>query len=382
MVDPKYCTGCEACASYCPVSAIQMEADDDGFFYPQIDTEKCIQCGLCHKTCPVAIMPKPSHEMDRIWMFEAQDEKMRNASSSGGAFSQLARQVIEKDGLVFGCRMDEDCYGASHTGVDNEVDLAPLRGSKYVQSRMGNALCQVKRALEEGKWVLFSGTPCQVAGLQSYLGDQSWARLLTVDLICHGVPSQKVWQAYAKELEEEAKAKLTQVSFRDKKIGWQTYSLSCGFADGSVYSQTVLEDLYLRGFIENLYLRPSCHNCSFKGKHYKSDITLGDFWGIGEFFPELSNKQGISLVISHTNKGVSAINSLDIGGMLREVTGMDVLKHNSAFYRVSGQSPFRNHVLAQVGKKSLKKLLRKYCGYSLEAKVRKKMVMLKKQLHL
>lgn len=376
MVDTKFCTGCEACANCCPVAAIQMIADEEGFLYPRIDTEKCIQCGLCHRICPVAVVKQSPYRQDRGWMFMAQEHALRNTSSSGGAFPMLAQRVLDKGGIVFGCRLDEDCYGVSHAGVDTEAESYRLRGSKYVQSRIGNTLCQVEQALAEGKWVLFAGTPCQVAGLQSFLGDRPRDKLLTVDLICHGVPSPKVWQIYAKELEAKAGAKLTQVSFRDKSLGWRTYSLHCSFDNGTVYSRTVLEDLYLRGFVENLYLRPCCHSCSFKGDHYKSDITLGDFWGVEMLLPELTGENGVSLALAHTEKGVAALETLTSGGILREVTGEDILKHNSAFYRAAPPSPFRDRVLTQVGKKPIGKLLKKYCGNSLEARVRKKLRML------
>lgn len=372
MVASKHCTGCEACANCCPVSAIQMSADEEGFLYPLVDNEKCVHCGLCDQVCTAVFSKRPLILNDREWMFSADEEKLRCNSSSGGAFTMLAREVLEKGGLVVGCRMDADCYGASHIGVTGEEEISALRGSKYIQSRIGDTFCLTKSALAEGKWVLFVGTPCQVAGLQGYLGNSPQDRLLTVDLICHGVPSPMVWRAYAEEMEKEESAKLTQVSFRNKESGWRIYSLKCVFTNGTVRSQTVLKDLYLRGFVENLYLRPCCHDCLFKGDNYKSDITLGDFWGAESSFPELVGREGVSLAITHTEKGEMAMKELSSGGALREVTGMNALKHNSAFYRGVTPSPFRGRVLSQVGKKSMQKVLRKYCGFSLGAKMRKK----------
>lgn len=369
MVDKARCTGCSACAAVCPKGAIAMEPDKDGFLYPVVDEERCVRCGKCHRAClpDWQALDAPAEE---AFLAMALDESLIRKSSSGGVFTLLAEEVLRRDGEVFGCAMTEDRTAAHHIGVEDADQLWRLRGSKYVQSSQENALRQAQIALKAGKPVLFTGTPCQIAGVKGVLGEHD--NLLTVDVICHGVPSPMVWRTYLKELEQTCGAKAVRVSFRDKTEGWQRYSLVVEFENGKVYRKNVLEDLYLRGFVENLYLRPSCHGCVFKGGNYKSDLTVGDLWGVAKIRPELRDASGVSLLIPHTDAGRKAIASLT-DCTVEPIPVEEGLKHNPSYYRPVKPSPFRERALEQIRRRGTGKTLHKYCGNGFGAKLRKKL---------
>ena len=369
MVDKAKCTGCSACAAVCPKGAITMEPDENGFLYPVVDQNRCVRCGKCHRACLPAweAVDEPAEE---AFLAMAQDESLIQKSSSGGVFSLLAEGILRRGGVVFGCAMTDDCTAAHHIGVEDLSQLWQLRGSKYVQSRTKDALRQAEIALKVDRPVLFSGTPCQIAGVKGLLGDHE--NLLTVDVICHGVPSPMVWRTYLKELEQTCGAKAVRVRFRDKTEGWQRYSLVVEFENGKVYRKNVLEDLYLRGFVEDLYLRQSCHSCAFKGGNYKSDLTVGDLWGVARIRPELRSAAGVSLLIPHTDAGRKAIASLT-GCTVEQIPAEEGLKHNPSYYRPVKPSPFRERALAQIRRRGTGKTLHKYCGNSLGAKLRKKL---------
>lgn len=378
MTDPIRCTGCSACAAVCRQEAIHMEADAEGFLYPVIDPDRCTQCGQCSRVCPVEHADGTTAGIRAVCLALADDEALCRESSSGGAFSLLALAVLAGGGVVFGSAMTADCYGAHHVGVETPAELGQLRGSKYVQSNPEDSFCRTKDALKQGKKVLYTGTPCQVAGLKSYLGNINTENLLAVDVVCHGVPSPMVWRDYLQTLEAARRAKAVRVSFRDKTEGWQRYSLKCTFDDGSAYRKNVLEDLYLRGFVENLYLRPACHGCVFKGNHYAGDLTIGDFWGAKERYPELADAPGISLLIAHTEKGKRTLEALT-DCRLEPVPVEAALKHNRAYFTPAPPSPFRSRALREIRRKGTEKTLRRFCGFGLVPRIRKKLAALRRR---
>lgn len=372
MVEKSRCTGCTACVAVCPLDAIVMKADSEGFLYPEVDTARCVNCGKCHKVCPVDKEPT-SVTPEKAYYAVADDGNLSRQSSSGGVFSLLANQILCDGGVVFGCAMTEDCGSAHHIGIDSENQMWQLRGSKYVQSALENTLREAKAALAQGKTVLFSGTPCQIGGVKAYLGDAE--NLLTVDVICHGAPSPMVWRDYLTALEKDMNSKAVQVCFRDKTEGWQRYSLVVEFENGKTYRKNVTQDLYLRGFVENLYLRPACHGCVFKNGNYKSDLTIGDLWGAKRIKPELQGIEGISLLIPHTPKGQQLVKLLQ-ACTLEEIPVDAALKSNPSYYKPVGPSPFRTRALSQIRIRGTRKTLRKYCGDAFGAKIRKKMTKL------
>lgn len=347
-----------------------MERNAEGFLVANVDQERCIRCGKCDGVCPAQGSAHVAAEM--AYLLQSYDKQLRENSSSGGAFSMLAVDVISRGGVVFGCAMDEDCYGAHHIAVDNLTDLQKLRGSKYIQSDVGNSFAQAKQALDAGKWVLFSGTPCQIVGLRGFLGKKEYERLLCVDFICHGVASPWVWKKYLQELEQAYGSKAQRVNFRDKHIDWVNFSLSCAFANGEMYCRPVTEDPFLRGFVANLYLCNSCYRCECKGKGYASDITLADFWGVEQVVPQVADGRGTSLAIAHTKKGQDLLLSAQENGIVQQVQMDQALRKNRSYYTSVPMNPLRRQALRQLRKRSAHSVIEKFCGTSLMSKVRRK----------
>ena len=296
----KLCTGCSACVGVCPVECIVMKDDDEGFLYPNIDKTRCISCGKCELVCPVSHAHVPDGECI-AYAARTLNDYLRRDSSSGGIFSEIAKCILNRGGVVFGATFAED-FSVKHICIDSDEHLAKLRGSKYVQSRIDQTYIQARLCLSEGIPVLFTGTPCQIAGLYHFLG-REYENLYTQDIICHGTPSPKVWKEYIKFREEKAGAKTTSVSFRDKTNGWRSYNLRFEFQNGAIYSQPISKDVYMQSFLKDLCLRPSCYSCAFKTKQRCADITLADFWGIHDCNPNMDDNIGTSLVIIHSTKG-------------------------------------------------------------------------------
>ena len=312
ITEKKNCCGCSACVSACPKGCISMDRDGEGFFYPRVDEEKCVSCGLCEKVCPVLHSPAaPEGEPKAYAAFGSPED--RKGSSSGGIFVGLARQVLEQGGLVFGAAMGENQEYAEHVGIDSLAELPKLQGSKYLQSRVGACFRQAKQALDAGRAVLFTGTPCQIEGLKNFLG-RDYENLLTADVICHGVPSEKLWQKYLEYQQRRCGSRVVNVRFRDKRQGWKSFSMVLTFENGRQYAKKLYFDLFLQLFLQDLCLRPSCYACPSRKKHRVSDITLGDFWGCDRVCPEMDDDTGLSLVLVHSEKGQRAFDALSLNG--------------------------------------------------------------------
>lgn len=305
IIERDKCCGCHACANACPMDAISMEEDGEGFLYPRIDAERCVDCGRCREVCPALQPPKPN-KYELAYACYAADSGIRMTASSGGVFSLLADEMLSRGGVVCGAAFDKE-MAVQHVVTDEPEQAETIRGTKYVQSDMGKSFRLVEAALKSGREVLFSGTPCQVAGLKKYLGDED-ENLLTVDLICHGVPAPGVWRDYLKTLGGEDP--VTTVNFRKKDESTQAVSFSSRHRSGKVLEEPQRDNLYMKGFLQNLYLRSSCFRCPFKGTARCSDLTLGDFWSVSEFHPALADGKGVSAVLIHSQKGKRAIDHL------------------------------------------------------------------------
>ncbi len=305
--DKVNCTGCEACAAVCPVGCISLSTDSEGFLYPQVDAERCISCGACEGVCPVI---NPHQKRRPIEVFGAinPNRGVRMESSSGGLFTLLAEQVIARSGVIFGAAVEPD-GSIAHRKAESVEEIAPLRGSKYSQSRMGDTLSQVLRHVEAGREVLFSGTPCQVSALSNILTAEQRERVLLVDLVCHGVPSPAVWAATLRE--QIGDSSLRALNFRDKRHGWENYGLRIAYttADGREREKFTAahRDRFLRGFVRDLYCRPSCAHCPAKGLSSGSDLTLGDFWGVERLHPEVERGTGVGLIFVNSERGGKAL---------------------------------------------------------------------------
>ena len=319
--DKKDCCGCGACEQACPIKCISMTSDREGFIYPEVKQTLCINCGLCEQSCPVLNTTKTETLGDGYVAYNT-DEEIRLASSSGGIFSLLAESVFEKGGVIFGAAFDDD-FSAFHKRIDTKEELSSIRGSKYLQSRIINTYTETKELLDGGKLVLFSGTGCQVAGLKSFLKDE-YPNLITVDVICHGVPSPELWRRYIQEKEKVFGAKIRDISFRKKNTGWKNYSVYMEFENSEVYSQIFKKDPYMQLFLGDICLRPSCYNCRFKPIESGADITLGDCWGIDKCMPDLNDDKGCSLIMVHTSKGSDLLNSIRNQLIIKEIELLNV----------------------------------------------------------
>jgi len=299
ICEPEKCFGCAACFNICKNKAISMKTGYHGFLYPHIDENQCVNCNLCKKVCIVNHLPSV-HSKHKVYAALEKNDIERVKSSSGGIFTTLARKVISGGGVVFGAIIDEKMT-VQHYEATDDIGLNKIRESKYVQSEIGDCYQKALNRLKEGKVVLFSGTPCQIAGLRNYIG-VDFASLITVDLLCHGVPSPEIFKKYVKSEEEKAGARLKSIQFRSKEIGWKENKTIRIFENGVTASWP---DTFVPGFLKDYYLRETCYNCPFSSTERCGDITLGDFWGYSEKKPDYieDDDKGLSLVMINTPKG-------------------------------------------------------------------------------
>ncbi len=373
------CCGCTACYVICPKNAITMQVDKEGFKYPVIDKEKCIDCGMCCKVCPLdkklenVITPAAS------FACTVKDENFAAQSSSGGVFPLLANMFAERKAIIYGAAFDNN-WKVKHIRVDDIDELKKLYTSKYVQSDMGDSFKQVKHDLNTGKDVLFAGTPCQVAGLKSYLSKE-YNNLTTVDFICHGVPSPTVWHSYIKEKAVNLNSKIIDISFRNKKDGWKNYYFMIKTEDDNAIYEKASDNIYMQGFLKDLYLRPSCYDCKFKTLNRMSDITLADFWGVEKVLPEMETAKGVSLCWASSEKGKNILTKALKQTVYKEVDLNEAVKYNSAavksvsihknrdkFFKAFKQQ--QNSVTKLIEKYSDTRSLRKRLSYKIRMKLK------------
>ncbi len=297
LCSTKECCGCGVCVVACPVHCIELKEDEKGFLHPQINLQKCVGCRKCESVCPELGAQEKLQATPRAYAAACKEDDIRLRSSSGGVFYALATDTLQRGGVVFGAAMSADCLEVRHICVDTKEDLHRIMGSKYVQSIMGDSYKQVKQYLQAGREVVFSGTPCQVEALRLYLKNVDTSKLFLVDLICHGVPASGIWRRYLVEIAEDVR----KVSFRDKSYGWKRYSLKVESEEKEIVEKEN-ENAYLMGFLNHLYCRPSCFGCKHKGEKRNSDITLGDFWKVSKFLPNVDDDKGTSLLFVHSGK--------------------------------------------------------------------------------
>ena len=371
LQDKTRCTGCAACACACPAECLTMEADREGFLYPHVQEDMCIRCGACTRVCPVTAPRAVSECVDRqpltAYAAYANDPAVREAASSGGLFEVLATHVIRLGGVVFGVALDEDGH-AVHRYTEDAEGLKPFRGSKYLQSVTGTAYRDARSFLEAGRYVLFSGTPCQIDGLYRYLG-RAYDRLITQDLICHGVPSPAVWDAY---LAKSERARPTDISFRDKTHSWASFSLSYRRADGSVYRKRFTDDPYMQVFLNNYCLRPTCYACPYKGDHPVADLTLADFWGIDGIAADMNDGKGTSLLLLNTEKGSALFERVLPSLTVKEVDRTLALQGNPSAYASAHRPSDRDAFLDAVFTRSFTHAYRRYVRGSAAARLKKR----------
>lgn len=307
--DKADCCGCTACASRCPKNAITMEPDTLGFKYPKVDLDKCIDCGLCEKVCAFNDNYDKSLNLKEPEIYAARHKDIHEieTSRSGAAFIAISDYILENGGIVYGVGY-KDHFRVAHKRATTKEERNEFKGSKYVQSDLDGIFRQVKEDLKQGNTVLFSGTPCQTAGLNSYIGKKFRENLVLVDIVCHGVPSPYIWQDYLTYLENKYKSKIIKVNFRDKsRIGWSGHIESFVFANKNKVELDVFK--YLFG--KNIMLRSSCGSCVFTNFNRPSDITIGDYWGWEKISKDFNDdNKGCSLLFINTIKGQILLNKI------------------------------------------------------------------------
>lgn len=346
------CTGCCACLNICPKGAISMTEDEYGFVFPSIDEEKCVNCGLCDKVCDRIDALNKSYPL-KAYAVSSKNTELSQKSSSGGMFAELAKFVLSKNGVVFGCAMErvEDGFDVKHIYIEDENDLYKLQGSKYVQSRIGNTIKEAKEFLDQGRFVLYSGTPCQIAGLKAYL-KQDYENLLTVDLSCTGTPSLEIFNSFIKFLEKNFKQKIIKFEFRNKeRMGWSCGNALITFENGKqkILYNNVTSYLYL--FINKKLQNKNCQECKYTGVKRISDITVADAWGVEKEYTDVKNKfninNGISLVIVNTNKAEKIIKQLSENNIIIERVDVNRLRKYNNPLTTSQNNIFDNTYLAE-----------------------------------
>jgi coenzyme F420-reducing hydrogenase beta subunit len=307
------CYGCGVCVDVCPTLCIGLENDAEGFPYPVVDQPECIDCQWCILSCPGMNDVSRERFLDQPEFYAgySKDDQVRYQSSSGGFFSPLAEHILAEGGVVYGARYDFDRMTVEHARVDDIAGLPPLRKSKYVQSSTVTIFPQVKKDLAEKRKVLFTGTPCQVEGLHLFL-KQDDANLFICDIICHGVPSPVLFQRHFSALQAQRGSAITEIDFRTKAKGWKgPLELYLEVAYGEEHTLTYAPlDAYYALFLSNLVLRPCCYHCKYASTQRRSDLTLGDFWGVKKYHPDLFDGKGTSLILANTEKGKQLLEAL------------------------------------------------------------------------
>lgn len=308
LVEKNKCSGCTACMNICPKKCIKMVPDDEGFLYPKIDEKLCIDCGLCIKTCPVAKI-NLKNELVKAYAVKNKDDDARLNSTSGAVFTAISKYVFNNNGVVVGCKFD-DKFHAVHDFAENLKEMETFRGAKYVQSILEDIFKKTKDFLDSGRLVLFTGTPCQIAGLSSYL-NKEYTNLIKCDLVCHSVPSPKALRAYMDELEDKNSSKITNLVLREKQLnGWSTSNIKVEFENKEIYRELLKDTSFMQGFNKGLFNRPSCANCVYKNFSGSADITIGDYWGIEIKNSKFADNLGVSLVFVNNNRGEEIFNKI------------------------------------------------------------------------
>ena len=346
--DKYECCGCTACEQICKKGAITMQEDSEGFFYPVIDKDQCINCGLCEKVCAISNSRYDNSKNPQVFASYHCDANERTKSSSGGIFFAIAQWIISQEGVVYGAAFDENLQ-LSHIGVDNLKDLEKLRGSKYLQSKMDNTYKEVKEQLKLGRWVYFVGTGCQVAGLKAFLRKQ-YPTLVTSDLVCHGTPSQKLFNMHIEYLGKKVKGNILEYKFRDSKQ-WGNYERFRYKKESKIFEGLTgpfTLSPYIYSF-EKLYTqRYSCYQCKFAQIPRQGDITLADYWGVKDFFPQIDAKNGVSLVLLNNEQGLNVWTQISGSLIYHKSHVEDGARYNNNLIRHTEEPEIRKDIYEKI----------------------------------
>lgn len=351
------CCGCGACYQVCPVNAVEMVWDEEGFKYPAINKEVCVDCGMCENVCPVFCAG--SGYLDSLHLAVAtrsNNPDVLEKSTSGGISYELAKYIIEKDGVVFGACYDKD-FVVCHKKIQSLEELKDMQGSKYVQSDVRRTYLETKQLLEKEVLVYYTGTPCQIEGLITFLG-KDYDNLITQDLICHGTPSPQMWDKY---LKETGYCRANNIVFRDKKKGWETKSEFVVKYPDKEIRYPFYKDAFCFFFGQNYSLRPICYECPFKSGNKKADLTCADLWGISEILPEeLRDDKGMSLLLVHSEKGRRLLENIKHRVFIKEISYEQAVAHNMMALKSVIRPERREEFFGDLKLKRIKPLYKKY----------------------
>ena len=359
ITDKKECCGCTACISVCPVQCIDMIRDHEGFVYPKADADRCIGCNACDKVCPILNPVKEEPARQYAYIVQNKDEQIRKESTSGGMFTALANYVIDRGGIVYGAAYGQN-FNVIHTSVESRNGLNIFRNSKYVQSNMGGVLPEIKRYLQDGREVLFSGTPCQVEGLKAYL-KREYENLITMDIVCHAVPSPLIWQKYLEMQKAKLDKEFENVLFREKHFGYQYSTMTIRNKSGrDVYVNGIDTDPMLRAFFSNICDRPSCYDCRFKKRYRVSDMTVWDCYPVYKFDPKLDDDKGTSRVLIQSEKGMNVFREVQNQLRIHEVEPDQLVDGVKEMFHSVPMNENRDQFFTDANQMSGEELFRKY----------------------
>ncbi|MDD2391382.1 MAG: Coenzyme F420 hydrogenase/dehydrogenase, beta subunit C-terminal domain [Bacilli bacterium] len=343
--DKKNCCGCAACINICPTKAISMETDNYGFIYPKINHDICIECGKCKKVCAYQNVPISGKKPLATYVAINKDNDILLSSTSGGIFGALSSVVFDKKGVVFGCAYNGNMEPV-HICIDNPLDMKKLQGSKYVQSNINFSFKETEKYLKKSRFVLFTGAPCQIAALKSYLG-KDYDNLITADIICHGVPSIAFFNDYIKHIEKKTDGKVININFRDKSRGWGLKGTITYTKRGKIKTKYILpfESYYYNYFLKGYTYRENCYECKYACESREGDFTMGDFWGIESIHPEIETKRGVSILLVNSKKGVILIEQLKKYLNLTKSTFEAARRENGQLNRPTIKSKKREEIL-------------------------------------
>ncbi len=371
MIKTEECTGCSACEAICAQHAIVMKPNIGGFLYPELDSDKCVECGRCHTVCDLANSDDRNH-WKAIYALKHNNPEIIKKSTSGGAFYMLAKSILEEGGAVYGAAFDEE-FVVGHIRCDKLDALFKLQKSKYVQSNIQLVYKTLAEDLKLGKKVLFSGTACQCNGILSYLKLRhiSIDNLITIDLICHGVPSPQIFKDYLKYRSEKG-GKIVKVDFRDKVRSWRDFRMALTFQDGKKRTYRQNEDFFMVLFFHNFILRNSCYSCKYTSIDRVSDITLGDFWGLEEFYPKFNDDKGTSVVLISTEKGRNLFDRLKPECNCIEIKESEIKRRQPNLRRSSPKNPHYDEFWVDYESEGFASVIQKYADDTVLGQLKRK----------
>lgn len=358
ILEKSKCCGCGACMNACPKNCISMISDNEGFLYPHIKIDLCVKCGICENVCPVVNVHSDEPFPQTAYVVQHKNKTVRKESTAGGAFTAIASWVIREGGVVFGASFD-NTFMVEHTSANTVEGLAKFRNSKYVQSDTKNTFREAKELLKQGKWVCYSGTPCQVEGLKTYLGNE-YEKLITVDVVCHGIPSPLAWKKYL-EMQKEQLGEFSHVMFRDKHYGYKYSTMSFFDLSGKkIYAYGIDTDQMTRAFFSDICDRPSCYDCVFKKRYRVSDFTIWDCYSIFQFDKKMDDDMGTTRVLIHSEKGRQLFEKIKDTITWSEVTADELTAGVREMIKSVGTNPRRKEFFVDANSMSGSELFEKY----------------------